>query len=38
MLVASVWKIPIGIALGVIAGILLASVIASLLQPGKKAK
>jgi tellurite resistance protein TerC len=38
MLLASVWKIPIGIALGVIGGILLISVVASILQPIKKAE
>ncbi len=36
MLLAAVWKIPIGIALGVVAGILLISVIASIIQPRKK--
>jgi tellurite resistance protein TerC len=32
MLVASVWKIPIGIALGVVAGILLISVVTSIIR------
>jgi tellurite resistance protein TerC len=32
MLVASIWKIPIGIALGVVAGILLISIGASMVR------
>jgi tellurite resistance protein TerC len=36
MLLADVYKLPIGVALGVIAGILLISVIASVMRPRQK--
>ena len=35
MLIAGIYKIPIGLALGVVAGIILISVMASVLQPNK---
>ena len=35
MLIGHIYEIPIGIALGVVAGILIVSVIASLLSPRK---
>ncbi len=38
MLLADIYKIPIGIALGVVAGILFVSVIASILQPREDTK
>ena len=38
MLLADIYKIPIEIALGVVAGILLLSVIASVVRPGRNAK
>jgi tellurite resistance protein TerC len=37
MLLAGVWKIPIGVALGVVALVITASVVASLLIPPRKA-
>ena len=36
MLLAGVWKIPIGIALGVVALVIAASIVASLLIPPRK--
>ena len=38
MLLADIYKIPIGIALGVVAGILLVSVVASLMRPDANAR
>jgi len=37
MLLAGVWKIPIGVALGVVAVVIVASIVASLLIPPRKA-
>ncbi|HEY6942541.1 TerC/Alx family metal homeostasis membrane protein [Dokdonella sp.] len=37
MLLAGVWKIPVGVALGVVALVILASIVASLLIPPRKA-
>ncbi len=35
MLLADVYKIPVGVALGVVAGILLVAVVASVMRPRK---